>query len=244
MKNAQCGDGSADTCIVSGPTCSNQFMLKNNNLPFSGPGNVVYLKTLPASMQSVNHGAVDRKTQERINLELSCFCVSLLFNGRPGKERLVMLVRGHTLEELADTGATLKLSPWHETKDNPFPKLKIFEAHGPGVSGWWAEIEQGVMAYLSFSGLYGLEAHDIACLLSESQFPDPLLIAWADEAIVNRTLSIDDVCATIPEEARQYLGPNFRTGARILRLANDGGTDDKALFSAYEFDKDMTPHFD
>lgn len=244
MNHFNCCDENTVISISTRPNCSNQFMHKNNKLPTNGPGNVVYLKTLPASMQSVCQGVQDRKTQDRINLELSCFCVSLLFNGRPGKERLVMLVRGHTREELIATGATLKLSPWHETKDNPFPKLKIYEAHGPGVSGWWAEIEDGVLAYLSFSGLYGLEAHDIACLLAESQFPDPLLIAWADEAIVNRTLSIDDVCATIPEEARQYLGPNFRTGARILRLANDGGTDDKALFSAYEFDKDMTPHFD
>lgn len=204
-------------------------------------GNVVFLKTLPPCMQSVDHVPLDRKEQERLNLELNCFCVSLLMNGRPGKERFVRVVRGHTIEDLVAAGASIKLAPWSGTKDDPFPKQKLYEAHGEGVSGWWSELQPGVLAYLSFSGLYGLEAHDIACLLAESQFPDPDLIEWADESLRNNLLNIDNVAAVIPESACQYLGNNFRTGQRILRLANDSGTDDKALFSAYEYSKEMDP---
>jgi hypothetical protein len=204
-------------------------------------GNVVFLKTLPAAMQSVDHSPLDRASRERLNLELNCFCVSLLFNGRPGKDRQVILVRGHTMEELIGTGAVMKLSPWHNTKDNPFPKLKIFEVHGSGVSGWWAEISPSVLAYLSFSGMFGLEAHDIACLLAESQFPDPDLTDWAAAAISDNSLNIDNAAEAVPESSRQYLGVNFRTGLRTLRLATDRGTDDKILFSVYEHDNSIEP---
>lgn len=222
--------------------------LRNTNMnpeeKMTSDSNVIYLKTLPVSLRSINHEPLDKVTRDRISLELSCFCVSLLFNGRPGKERLVMLVRGHTMDELMATGASIKLSPWHETKDNPFQDLRVFEVHGPEISGWWAEIDAGVMAFLSFSGLYGLEAHDLACLLAESQFPTPPLIEWSAATLAGGSVFIENVAAVLPAEVFQELGNNFKSGNRILRLASKGQTSQKALFSVYEYDRDIEPHFD
>jgi len=190
-------------------------------------------------MRSTEAPPFTQLDRERLSLEHNCFCVSLLFNGRPGKEKHVTLVHGRCMNDIIDQGATLKLAPWHYTKDNPFPQLQIFEVHGGDLSGWWAEIEPNVMAYLPFSGRTGLDANDVASLISESQFPARALVHWCTEKLGEGEFSTVDAIADLPIELLEFVGPSFASGDRKLSLANDQGLDTRPLFSVHEIDRTL-----
>jgi len=198
------------------------------------------LNSIAASMRSTEAPPIFQRDRERVSLELNCFCVSLLFNGRPGKEKHVTLVHGRGMNDIIDQGATIKLAPWHYTKDNPFPQLQIFEVQGGDLSGWWAEIEPNVMAYLPFAGRTGLDANDVACLISESQFPPKALVAWCEDRLKESNFSSEDVIASLPMDLLDCVGPSFACGKRKLSMANDRGLDTRPLFSVHEIDRELS----
>lgn len=200
-------------------------------------GRVTTLQALAPGMRSTEAPSHNKRDQERLSLAVNCFCVSLLFNGRPAQEKHVTTIHGRGINDLIDQGAKLKLSPWHHTKDNPFTDLHIFEVHGGNgceLSGWWAELEDNVLAFLPFSGRTGLDEHAVACLISECQFPLKSLEDWVSSKLNGGAYATSDVIAELPEALRETVGPSFRSRERRLAMCNDRGSDSRPLFSVYE----------
>jgi hypothetical protein len=202
---------------------------------------VATLQAVAESMRSTEVPSTDRKDRERLALEVNCFCVSLLFNGRPGKEKQVTITYGHSMNCIIEAGAVLKPSPWNNTKDDPFPAMHIFEVHGPDLSGWWAEIEPNIMAFLPFSGRAGLDEYDTACLISESQYPDKELVDWVSGILNGGAYASSDLISEIPDQLLEHVGKNFKSKSRLLALCNDRGSLNRPLFSVYEHDINIPP---
>lgn len=202
---------------------------------------VITLQSVAPSMRSTEAPSTDRKQREKLALEVNCFCVSLLFNGRPGKEKQISVTYGRSMNDIIDAGAVLKVSPWNNTPNDPFPSMNVFEVHGPELSGWWAELGPNVMAFLPFSGRAGLDEYDTACLLAESQYPVKMLIDWILPLLTGERFLTRDLMATVPAELVEYVGDNFRNGSRLLALTNNRGHTGKPLFSVYEHDSSIVP---
>lgn len=200
----------------------------------ASPRRITTLQALAPGMRSTEAPSQNKRDQERLSLELNCFCVSLLFNGRPAQEKHVTVIHGRGFNDLIDHGARMKLSPWHKTKDNPFPLLHVFEVHGGELSGWWAELEENVLAYLPFSGRTGLDEHAVACLISECQFPLKSLEDWVSARLNGGAFASSDVYSELPDDLKETAGPSFRSQTRRLAMCNDRGSDNRPLFSVYE----------
>lgn len=202
-------------------------------------GNVTYLNGDPgqdqlASLANSYLGDVD------IEAAIQTFSESLLAMGRPGNRANVIVEYGPRLTDWLMSGAFIKRVHWHGTHLSPKIRLPMFELHSFGRSGWCAEVCDGVLLHVRFSGNdNGLSSHEMACLLSESPSPNQALVDWLQAYLdEDRDFSVDDIANHIPEALREHLGYHFQYHQRIVSMWL-GGNAGEALFCTYERDRNI-----
>lgn len=192
-------------------------------------GNVTYLQGAP-EQEHLASIASRMVSETDLAAAITVFSDSLLRAGRPGKRSNVTVEYGPRITDWIMSGAFLKRAPWHDMHWCRTQKLPMFELHAYGRSGWCAEVCDGVLLHVPFSGNDdGLTSLEMACVLSESPNPDQALVDWLQSHLDDELhFDIQDVANYIPEPLRQHLGYHFQYQQRIVSMW-PGGNADAAL---------------
>ncbi|WP_274644827.1 hypothetical protein [Pseudomonas serbica] len=202
-------------------------------------GNVTYLDGQPpqeaieAMARSMSAGIDESAYIERFRAEMKLY-------GRPCKEDDVEVWYAMTLNDLLRNGSLMFRAPWYE-----FPhrmqsgSVAIVQVlNGEGV-GWWAEIAPGVLLHTKTDGHKGLNAHEMACFLTESETPAPALMEWLQEKLVPDAPEYYLDLGHFSEDMVKLLSWRTQTGRRIVSFSNTAGTAENPRYYANE-----RPNFD
>jgi hypothetical protein len=166
--------------------------------------------------------------EDELNIKEKAFCAVLKKNGRPGD--YIVVSSGLTLADLLCGDGVLRMAPWFREDG----EIKVFEAQGFDVAGWWAEAASGFLMHAPFDGYGGLIAFDVACVIAEQPNPSHALVEWVESIIQEiPEIAMEDAIQCIPNDICQYVGIRFAIGSRRLILG-EAGSEDHPLFYLHE----------
>lgn len=187
-------------------------------------GNVIYLdgqppqEALAAMAESLTAGIDENEYIERFRAEMK-------LHGRPCKEDDIEVYYGMALNDLLRNGSLMIRAPWYEfphcMQAGSAPIIQVLNGEG---SGWWAEIATGVLLHTKTDGHNGLDAHEMACFLAESETPAPALVEWLQEKLVPDASDYYLDPGHLPEEMTKLVSWRTQTARRLVSFSNTAGT--------------------
>jgi hypothetical protein len=202
-------------------------------------GNVIYLDGQPpqdalsAVAESLTASIDENQLIQRFQAEMK-------IHGRPCKDGDVEVWYGMTLNDLLRNGSLMIRAPWYEFPNRmQADSIAIIQALNGEGSGWWAEISPGVLLHTKTDGHNGLDAHEMACFLAESQTPAPELVEWLKEKLVPGAPEYYLDPGHLPEEITKLLSWSTKTARRLVSFSNTAGTVEAPRYYANE-----RPNFD
>lgn len=204
-----------------------------NDYPIS-VGNVTYLKVTTAK-DALAEAA--KELSESIDLEsyIEDYRAQLKLHGRPCENTDIEIWYSITLTDLLTNGSMMIRAPWyalpHQRRDGAVAIVQVLTGEG---CGWWAEVVPGVLLHTNFDGSKGLNAHQMACFLCESQTPAPALVEWLSEYLKPGRGEHNLDFGHLPEGIVNLLSYDTKTQRRFLSFSNTAGTDEVPLFRATE----------